>query len=498
MQSTHWFPRNLPALLVAALLVACGGHEPSSKGGSTSSGSTSGGSTSGGSTSGGSTSGGSTSGGGSASTLTVVTTTLPAGTQGVPYSEALTASGGSGALTWALQSGALPPGLTLTSAGVIQGTPTAEGVSAFVVEVSDGTQTASANLSLTVVRVIGPPISLGTWTDLSSPRLPDPVAAMATATVRRPGAASDSVYLFGGFTHQGPTGAIRRYDPALGTVTTLAATLVPRGYLEAAVVGTTVYLLGGSDTGQVYADCWAFDAATETLSRRADMPGARDALAAAAVGDEVYVFGGAQVDWINFSAVPTTSVWQYSTVFDRWTVLPLTLPQPTQWAEAMTWNGRVFVIGGGNFEVDLLMSTQLTVANHASVYEFDPSLGTLTPKAPLPAGTKGMVGGVLGNRLYVCSGDRTVGVHNNAAPWCQVVTDTYSYDPLTNTWATHTAFETDVPGVGVFGGRAFAGAAVADNKLHLFGGYTLPSAGMTVPPCPTQQGVVEGIAEFVP
>jgi hypothetical protein len=57
-------------------------------------------------------------------TITVTPTTLPDGTNGTAYSQTLTASGGTASYTWAVSSGTLPAGLTLSTAGVISGTPT--------------------------------------------------------------------------------------------------------------------------------------------------------------------------------------------------------------------------------------------------------------------------------------------------------------------------------------------------------------------------------------
>jgi len=84
-----------------------------------------------------------------------VTTTSPltAGTVGAAYSVPLQASGGAGALTWSLASGTLPNGLSLSSSGVISGTPTATGTSTFTVQVADSGSpalTATKQLSITV------------------------------------------------------------------------------------------------------------------------------------------------------------------------------------------------------------------------------------------------------------------------------------------------------------------------------------------------------------
>ena len=61
-----------------------------------------------------------------AATLTITTTSLPNGTVGQAYSRAVQATGGTGALTWTISAGTLPPNLTLNrTTGVISGTPSA-------------------------------------------------------------------------------------------------------------------------------------------------------------------------------------------------------------------------------------------------------------------------------------------------------------------------------------------------------------------------------------
>ncbi len=58
--------------------------------------------------------------------LAITTTALPAGQVGTAYSAQLAATGGTGAISWAISGGTLPAGLTLNGAtGLISGTPTA-------------------------------------------------------------------------------------------------------------------------------------------------------------------------------------------------------------------------------------------------------------------------------------------------------------------------------------------------------------------------------------
>jgi hypothetical protein len=63
----------------------------------------------------------------------------------------LSASGVSGAQTWSLKSGALPPGMSVGPNGVVSGTPTAAGDFTFVIQVTDGGRSDSETYTLNVV-----------------------------------------------------------------------------------------------------------------------------------------------------------------------------------------------------------------------------------------------------------------------------------------------------------------------------------------------------------
>jgi len=85
--------------------------------------------------------------------LAVTTSSLPNGTVGVAYSQTLAATGGTAPYTWTIASGTLPAGLSLSSSGVISGTPTiAGGPTSVTFRVTDSTSaTATKSLSITVV-----------------------------------------------------------------------------------------------------------------------------------------------------------------------------------------------------------------------------------------------------------------------------------------------------------------------------------------------------------
>jgi hypothetical protein len=73
-------------------------------------------------------------------------------TKGVPYSNpALTAAGGTGSYSWSLSAGALPHGISLSSAGVLSGTPDVSGTFLFTVKATDGNaSSATQSFSMTI------------------------------------------------------------------------------------------------------------------------------------------------------------------------------------------------------------------------------------------------------------------------------------------------------------------------------------------------------------
>jgi hypothetical protein len=85
--------------------------------------------------------------------LAITTTSLPSGTVGTAYVQQLQASGGAPGYIFVLQSGTLPPGLTINASGngLIAGSPTETGTSNFTVMVTDGQgATATAPLSIQI------------------------------------------------------------------------------------------------------------------------------------------------------------------------------------------------------------------------------------------------------------------------------------------------------------------------------------------------------------
>ena len=67
----------------------------------------------------------------------ITTTSMPNGQMGAAYSQTLTSTNGEPPFVWSLNSGILPDGLSLSTNGVISGTPTTLGESVFSVKITD-------------------------------------------------------------------------------------------------------------------------------------------------------------------------------------------------------------------------------------------------------------------------------------------------------------------------------------------------------------------------
>ena len=89
----------------------------------------------------------------------VTASTLPAGVAGSAYSQALAAFGGNAPYRWVRTAGTLPPGLLLSAAGILSGTPTSTGTFGFTIQTADA-QGDTGSLAMTLT--IHPPIIINT------------------------------------------------------------------------------------------------------------------------------------------------------------------------------------------------------------------------------------------------------------------------------------------------------------------------------------------------
>ena len=197
--------------------------------------------------------------------VSITTASLPGGTTGVAYSQSLSAAGGTTPYTWSLSVGILPTGITLSSAGVISGAPTAIGNYNFSVTVTNtnGT-TATQLLGITITA----PVSIATTSILGG------TAGVAySQTLTATGATAPYTWLISagalpaGLTLS-PAGVLSGTPTVVGTSTftvlvvgangtTAAANLTqqvvaPSGSIPAANVGITTASLPGATTTVSY------------------------------------------------------------------------------------------------------------------------------------------------------------------------------------------------------------------------------------------------------
>jgi hypothetical protein len=90
--------------------------------------------------------------------VTFTTTSLPNGSNGVPYNQTIVTTGGVAPITYAVGTGSLPAGLKLNNVGAIIGTPSSTGTSTFTINaIDDGTPPLIVASPIYTITVNPPP-----------------------------------------------------------------------------------------------------------------------------------------------------------------------------------------------------------------------------------------------------------------------------------------------------------------------------------------------------
>jgi len=174
--------------------------------------------------------------------LSVATAALASGAVNAPYGATLIASGGVNQLTWSISAGALPSGLSLSAAGTISGTPTAQGTANFTAQVTDSAsppRTAAASYALVINAHV-------TITNSSAPSGTVGVAYSFAPSVN--GGTAPYVWsiasgaLPGGLTLNSGTGAITGVPTAAGSSSFVLQTTDSSGPAETATCPITVVI----------------------------------------------------------------------------------------------------------------------------------------------------------------------------------------------------------------------------------------------------------------
>jgi len=155
--------------------------------------------------------------------LTITAQSLPDGTVDDRYAAVLTASGGDKPYAWTLVSNGGQPGLVLSSAGVLSGTPTLAGTFGLVIQVNDGISTDQSAFTLTIAPAGGGSEVL----DITTTGLPDPTRIFYAALVEATG--GEQPYLWSGNDISIP-GTGFQMNPTSGLITGNTNELLPGQY----------------------------------------------------------------------------------------------------------------------------------------------------------------------------------------------------------------------------------------------------------------------------
>ena len=267
----------------------------------------------------------------------------------------------------------------------------------------------------------------GRWTKKQPMALPSHHVAIT--------ALDGKLYAFGGFVppESGPPAWVPinnawEYDPGADRWKGLAPMPSKRGSAVAAAVNGKIYVIGGAavhpgssepslqparphrSVGTVE----EYDPQTDKWAERSSMPTARNHAAIGAVNDKIYVIGGRLGSAFIFTASNTNVVEEYDPATDQWGLVKAKMPTERSGGAWAVYKGRIYVAGGEHQDNYLL-------AAFRSLEAYDPASNSWEelPKMPMPR--HGLAGAVVGDRLYLASGD----IQSAGIIGMRVVTDSH-------------------------------------------------------------------------
>ena len=252
--------------------------------------------------------------------------------------------------------------------------------------------------------------------------------------------------LVGGLNFPNAIATVFQYDPSSDTWTQLADMLTNR-YAPAAVsLNGHLYAIGGSTgNGQtVLSTMEEYDPASNTWTQKASMQNARWAFQAVAVNGKIYAIGG--LGGSSANPIDAPYVEEYDPVSDSWTSKS-NMPVPRTSFGAVAWNGKIYVIGGYDYN-----------NNHtyiADVHVYDPVSDTWTTNAPIPTLRETLAVVTVNHRIWAMGG---------TDPSNESLAIVEEFDPAQNSWTSGP----DLPTA-----RNECYGAVFGNTLYVFGGYNL-------------------------
>jgi N-acetylneuraminic acid mutarotase len=246
------------------------------------------------------------------------------------------------------------------------------------------------------------------------------------------------IYSFGGFKLPAsgeiawePIDNSWEYDPATDTWKPLKPMPSKRGGGAAAVVNGKIYVIGGAGVhpgsknapllmgpnGTPHRSVGTveeYDVASDTWRERSSMPTARNHFVVAAVNGKIYAIGGRLASAFVSLGSDTDVVEEYDPATDLWGVPRARMSTPRA---SMVWavqGGRIYIVGGE------IQSSQVS-STFRTVEAYEPATNQWLVLPPAPLGRQPIAGDVIGDTLYVVSGDNgdrpLIGVRGPSEPF---------------------------------------------------------------------------------
>jgi DNA-binding CsgD family transcriptional regulator len=257
----------------------------------------------------------------------------------------------------------------------------------------------------------------------------------------------DALYLIGGTTPAGISGAALRFLPLANRWEELSPKPTPVTEVQAAMLGEKIYIPGGqTSTGMVTNIFEVFDPRRNQWEQRSPLPEALSGYALAAFEGRLYLFGG----WNGkeYSA----AVYAYDPAQDTWQPRP-SLKSPRAFSTAVAGRDRIYVIGG--FDGTRALDSNLV---------FYPNRGqggdpAWEERAPLPKARYAMGAAALANLVFLVGGASEPDVAKDSITEALPLVE---YVPPSDQWVS---LEIPSQAVGIQPAVVTFG-----NYLHIFGG----------------------------
>ena len=295
------------------------------------------------------------------------------------------------------------------------------------------------------------PTAASRWSEVSA--LPDGRSGMGAVVYE------GAIYLIGGDTAQGVSGATLRYRPSSGGWEPLLDKPTPVSDVQAVVMGEQIFVPGGrAANGKAVSVLEAYSPRLNRWDTLAPLPESLSGYALVAYEGRVYLFGG----W-NGSAY-SANVYSYDPAGNTWQTHSA-LPAPRAFAAAAVIETKIYVIGGYDGKQALrTMLAYFPQRDRAGDHPWE-------ERSPLPEGRYGMGSTALANMIYLVGGlgsaspDSPAGAARPGSPTGAARPDDLApiqYQPANDRWST---FERQPEAVG-----DRPALLALETRLHVLGG----------------------------